>query len=91
MANEFTPDDAQAIVNICRSAPLPHLDEAQRRMALLSKFVAWCNDIFEPTPLAPRQPAQEPDKRLNGAVEDPRVPTAAAMRAAGIRPLGPQE
>ena len=75
MANElFTPDDAQAIVNICRSAPLPHLDAAQERIKLMAKFVNWCNGIFAPTPDS-----------------DTPVPTAEALKAAGIRPIIPQE
>ena len=71
----FTAQDANNIIQICRSAPLQNMAAAEAVNALLAKFANWVN-----VQLAPPAPAAPPGPIMG----DTRVPTRSAMITAGI-------
>ena len=78
MANEdFTAQDANNVILVCRNAPLRNMQEAEQVNALLTKFAAFANEWFSPAqPAAPQGP---PDPII-----DPLVPTRLGMIKAGL-------
>jgi hypothetical protein len=81
----FTPNDAQTLIRIARRAPLAHMDEAEAVAGLLTQFAEWANEQFAPPPNKPvsiREP--EPDPIPSRPPVDGTIPSAAALRAAGI-------
>ena len=77
----FTEQDANNIIQVCRSAPLQNMAAAEAVNALLAKFAAWVNvQLAPPAPAAPAAPPAAPTRIM----DDTRVPTRLAMITAGI-------
>jgi hypothetical protein len=85
MASSFTPNDAQQILLIARSAPIQSMDAAEVRNDLFNRYVAWANDQFN----VPTAPPEATNRRPGGEgpTETDPVPSAAALAAAGILPI----
>jgi hypothetical protein len=82
MPNEdFTAQDAQNVILVCRNAPLRNMQEAEAVNALLAKFANWVNEKLAP-PAAP--PGAGPGPTPGPMMGDTRVPTRLAMITAGI-------
>lgn len=96
MADEskFTLDEAQAMIQLARAAPLRNLDDADKVRDLLVRFIAWANPLLLPSapvdiPTAPQaaipaRPAPEPPKAptVGG------VPMAESLDPAAAAKLG---
>ena len=65
----FTSEDAQSIIALVRRGPLQNMQEAEAVAAILARFAEWVNAKLNP-PAASLPPEQ--------------IPTAAALRAAGL-------
>lgn len=81
--NAFTPNDANAIIQLIRQRKLKHLDEAEAVIGLLTRFAQWANERFvhnqAPTEAQERRSEPTPTPAI------PRIrPTAEALRAIGL-------
>lgn len=89
MTSSFTPNDAQQVLLIARSAPITNMDQAELRNELFNRYVTWANDQFNVPINFARAFADRPGSE--GPSEAYPTPSAAALAAAGIRPIIPQD
>src|ERR1017187_3379385 len=71
----FTAQDANSVIQICRSAPLQNMASAEAVNALLARFAEWANSVLAPP--APHPPTAP-------IMDATRTPTRSAMITAVI-------
>jgi hypothetical protein len=80
----FTEQDANSIIQVCRSAPLQNMATAEAVNALLAKFATWANDVLGDTSRGAPAPAKAAPQGPADPILDPLVPTRLGMIKAGL-------